>query len=96
MRCGGWWITRRWSGPRRRYTLLAVERRVPAAAAAQRHYVMQHETNQKDALSKTGPGLMLLSAGASYLGTTNIQQGRSKGSGGVFDLAFRRDNRRPL
>ncbi len=30
----------RWSGPRRRYTLLAVERRACAAAAAQRHYVM--------------------------------------------------------
>src|SRR5438094_2176230 len=32
-------ITRRWSGPRRRYTSLAVERRACAAAAAQRHYV---------------------------------------------------------
>src|SRR3982751_3791508 len=32
-------ITRRWSGPRRRYTALAVERRACAAAAAQRHYV---------------------------------------------------------
>src|SRR4051794_33437482 len=34
-------ITRRWSGPRRRYTLLAVDRRACAAAAAQRHYVMR-------------------------------------------------------
>ncbi len=35
-------ITRRWSGPRRRYTSLAVERRACAAAAAQRHYVSGH------------------------------------------------------
>ena len=34
-------ITRRWSGPRRRYTVLAVERRGCAAAATQRHYVIQ-------------------------------------------------------
>src|SRR5438067_11219853 len=34
-------LTRRWSGPRRRYSLLAVERRACAAAAAQRHYVMR-------------------------------------------------------
>ena len=33
------YIVFRWSGPRRRYTLLAVERRTCAAAAAQRHYV---------------------------------------------------------
>ncbi len=33
-------ITRRWSGPRRRYTSLAVERRACAAAAAQRHFVL--------------------------------------------------------
>src|SRR5688572_23828338 len=31
-----WGITRRWSGPRRRYTSLAVERPACAAAAAQR------------------------------------------------------------
>jgi hypothetical protein len=36
-------ITRRWNGPRRRYTSSAVERRACAAAAAQRHYVMGHE-----------------------------------------------------
>ena len=40
---GGSGITRRWSGPRRRYTSLAVARRACAAAAAQRHYVMQQE-----------------------------------------------------
>jgi hypothetical protein len=34
-------ITRRWSGPRRRYTSLPVGRRACAAAAAQRHYVMR-------------------------------------------------------
>jgi hypothetical protein len=34
-------ITRRWSGPRRRYTSLAVERRACAAAAAQRPYVIE-------------------------------------------------------
>jgi hypothetical protein len=38
--CG---ITRRWSGPRRRYTSVAVERRACAAAAAQRHYVMPQD-----------------------------------------------------
>ena len=32
-----------WSGPRRRYTSLAVERRTCTAAAAQRHHVMQAE-----------------------------------------------------
>src|SRR4051812_15170047 len=35
-------MTRRWSGPRRRYSSLAVERRACAAAAAQRHSVMRH------------------------------------------------------
>src|SRR4051794_33897800 len=33
-------ITRRWSGPRRRYNSLAAGRRACAAAAAQRHYVI--------------------------------------------------------
>src|SRR6478672_798392 len=38
--CG---ITRRWSGPRRRYTSPAVERRACAAAAAQRPRAIHHE-----------------------------------------------------
>ena len=38
-----WRITRRWSGPRRRYTSFAVGRRVCAAAAAQRPYVRRHQ-----------------------------------------------------
>ena len=41
-------MTCRWGGPRRRYTSLAVERRAGAAAAAQRPYVMQHETRPLD------------------------------------------------
>ena len=36
-------ITRRWSGPRRRYSSLSVERRACAAAAAQRQFVMQRQ-----------------------------------------------------
>src|SRR4051812_32127676 len=40
---GGCPLTRRWSGPRRRYTSLAVERRACAAAAAQRWSVMPRE-----------------------------------------------------
>jgi hypothetical protein len=36
-------LTLRWSGPRRRYTSLAVERRACAAAAAQRPDVMRQE-----------------------------------------------------
>jgi hypothetical protein len=39
-------ITRRWSGPRRWYNSPEVERRVCAAAAAQRHYVIPHSGNR--------------------------------------------------
>src|SRR6476660_6944510 len=45
-------ITRHWSGPRRRCSLLAVERRACAAAAAQRLYVMRRKLfNMLTALS---------------------------------------------
>jgi hypothetical protein len=40
-------ITRRWSGPRRRYTSLAAERRACAAAAAQRPYVMRRWSSHR-------------------------------------------------
>src|SRR5947209_5506852 len=44
-KCG---ITRRWSGPRRRYTSHAVARRACAAAAAQRHAVSPHAESTMD------------------------------------------------
>jgi hypothetical protein len=52
-----WGLTRRWSGPRRRYTLLAVERRACAAAAAQRPYVMRQEQLDYEPRERTKPAV---------------------------------------
>jgi hypothetical protein len=53
-------ITRRGSGPRRRYGFLAVERRACAAAAAQRHYVIPVGRRLRTILAVCGSAVALV------------------------------------